>query len=85
MTSGTHPVRLWYDAGMLLTVDPDKARINRARRAAQRQGFTLHRGRTRDQLATDFGWHVMRGRRRVARFPELGDLERWLAGEGRES
>jgi hypothetical protein len=69
---------------MLMPVDPDKARINRARRAAQRQGFTLHRGRTRDPLATDFGWHVTHGRRKVARFTELGDLEHWLAGEGRE-
>lgn len=70
---------------MLTAVDADKARINRARRAAGRQGFVLHRGRTRDPLATDFGWHVMRGRRRVARFSDIGELERWLAGEGRDS
>ncbi len=70
---------------MLMTVDADKARVNRARRAAERQGFILRKSRTRDPLATDYGWHVMHGRRRVARFTEIGDLERWLAGEGRES
>jgi hypothetical protein len=70
---------------MLMAVDADKARVNRARRAAERQGFTLRKSRTRDPLATDFGWHVMRGRRRVARFTDIGELERWLAGEGRES
>jgi hypothetical protein len=62
----------------------DKARINRARRAAARQGFSIRRSRTRDRLATDFGWHVMRGKREAARFRELDELERWLAGEGRD-
>ncbi len=63
----------------------DKARINRARRAAHRQGFTLHKSRTPDPLALDYGWHVLRGKREVARFREIGELERWLAGEGRGS
>lgn len=58
----------------------DKARINRARRAAARQGFTLRRSRTPDPLALDFGWHVRKGQREVARFRELDELERWLAG-----
>jgi hypothetical protein len=61
----------------------DKARINRARRAAARQGYSIRRSRTRDPLATDFGWHVMRGKREVTRFRDIGALERWLAGEGR--
>jgi hypothetical protein len=65
-------------------LDADKARVNRARRAAERQGFTVRKSRTRDPLATDYGWHVMRGKRAVARFSDLSDLERWLAGEGRE-
>ncbi len=63
----------------------DKARINRARRAAARQGFTLRRSRTKDPLALDYGWHVMRGRQDAARFRDLDGLERWLAGEGRPS
>jgi hypothetical protein len=61
----------------------DKARINRARRHAARQGFTLRRSRTPDPLALDFGWHVERGGEEVSRFYDLEALERWLAGEGR--
>ena len=61
----------------------DKARINRARRRARRQGFTIRRSRIKDPLALDFGWHVMKGKRETARFRELDELERWLAGEGR--
>jgi hypothetical protein len=33
----------------------DKARENRARRMAGRQGFTLRRSRRRDPLAIDYG------------------------------
>jgi hypothetical protein len=60
-----------------------KARINRARRGAIRQGYTLRRSRTRDPLAVDFGWHVERDGHEVTRFRDLEALERWLAGEGR--
>jgi hypothetical protein len=76
------PVRTGYASGM--PGGEDKARINRARRAATRQGFAIHRGRTRDPLATSYGWHVMRGKRKVARFSDLAGLERWLTGEGRD-
>lgn len=61
----------------------DKARINRARRVAARQGYTVRRSRTRDPLAVDYGWHVERDGREVTRFRDLVALERWLAGEGR--
>jgi hypothetical protein len=57
----------------------DKARENRARRAAQRQGFTLIKSRRRDPLATDYGWYIRRGRRQLAHFRELADVERWIA------
>ena len=57
----------------------EKSHINRVRRAAARQGFTLHRSRTKDPLALDFGWHIRRGRREVAHLRELTDVERWLA------
>jgi hypothetical protein len=57
----------------------DKARINKARRAAARQGLTIRRSRTRDPLALDFGWHVMRGKRELAHLRELAGVERWLA------
>ena len=77
-------VRSWYGLGMAPATDADKARINRARRAAKRQGFTLKKGRTRDPLAVSYGWHVVRGKREIVKFREFGDLERWLAGEGRE-
>jgi len=71
----TVTVRLWYDRGMTT----DKARENRARRAAQRQGFALRKSGTRDELALDYGWHVMRGHRKVAHLRDIGQLERWLA------
>jgi hypothetical protein len=57
----------------------DKARINRARRAAGRQGLTLRRSRSRDPLALDYGWHVMKGKRELAHLRELDEVERWLA------
>lgn len=66
-------VRLWYDSGM------DKAQENRARRAAERQGFRLVKSRVRDPLALDYGWHIVRGRRELAHFRDLADAERWLA------
>lgn len=61
----------------------DRAREARARRAAERQGFTLRKSKTRDRLALDYGWHVEKGSREVIKFTELEALERWLAGEGR--
>lgn len=64
-------------------MDYDKARINRARAAATRQGYTLRRSRTRDPFAVDYGWHVERDGQEVTRFRDLEPLERWLAGEGR--
>jgi hypothetical protein len=70
----------WYYLSMETI---DKARINRARRHAARQGFTLRRSRTPDPLALDFGWHVERHGEEVSRFYDLAALERWLAGEGR--
>jgi hypothetical protein len=61
----------------------DKARINRARRAAARQGYSIRRSRTRDPLAVDYGWHVEHDGREVTRFRNFEALERWLSGEGR--
>jgi len=55
-----------------------KARENRLRRAAERQGLCLSKSRTRDPLALSFGWYVMRGRRRLAHFRDLDGVERWL-------
>jgi hypothetical protein len=56
----------------------DKAKINRARRAAERQGLVLRRSRTRDELALDYGWHVLRGRRELAHLRDLASVEHWL-------
>ena len=55
-----------------------KARENRLRRAAERQGLRLSKSRTRDPLALSFGWYVYRGRRRLAHFRDLDGVERWL-------
>ena len=56
----------------------DKARENRLRRAAQRQGLTLAKSRVRDRLALDWGWRIMRGRRELAHFTDLDTAERWV-------
>jgi hypothetical protein len=61
----------------------DKARIQKARRVARHQGFTIRRSRIKDPLAIDYGWHVLRGKREVTHLRELAGLEKWLAGEGR--
>jgi hypothetical protein len=57
----------------------DKAQENRARRAAERQGFRLVKSRVRDPLALDYGWHIFGGRRELAHFRDLADVKRWLA------
>lgn len=57
----------------------DKAHENKVRRAAERQGFRLVKSRTRDPLAIDYGWHILRGRRQLAHFRDLAGAERWLA------
>ncbi len=59
-----------------------KARENRARRAAQRQGFRLVKSRTRDPLALDYGWHILQGRRQLAHFRDFAGAERWIADPG---
>ena len=56
-----------------------KARINRVRRAAARQGFTLRKSRTRDELALNFGWFISKGSRQVAHLRSLERVEQWLA------
>ncbi len=56
-----------------------KAQANRARRAAERQGFTLRKSRTRDPLALDYGWRIFRGTRELAHLRELSEVEGWLA------
>jgi hypothetical protein len=56
----------------------DKTRENRLRHTAARQGFRLVKTRRRDRLATDWGWFVMQGRRRVAHFTDLDGIEHWL-------
>jgi hypothetical protein len=60
-------------------MDHDKARVNRARRAAERQGLTLRRNRTRDPLALAFGWYVLEGSRELVHLRSLEEVERWLA------
>ena len=57
----------------------DKARIARARRAAERQGLTLKRGKTRDPLAVNYGWRIYRGSRQLVHLAELEQVEHWLS------
>jgi hypothetical protein len=56
----------------------DKVYENRLRRTAERQGLTLAKSRRRDRLALDYGWFINRGKRQLAHFTELADVERWL-------
>ena len=44
--------RVWYDSSM---ENAEKARENRLRRKAERQGYKLEKSRRRDPDATDFG------------------------------
>jgi hypothetical protein len=60
-------------------MDVSKTRINKARRAAARQGLTLRRSRTRDELALNYGWFVHKGARQLAHLRTLDETERWLA------
>ena len=64
----------WYTGGV-----SEKVRENRARRAAERQGFTLVKSRVRDPLALAYGWYVMKGKRQLAHFHDLDGAEQWLA------
>jgi hypothetical protein len=56
----------------------EKARENRARRAAERQGFTLVKSRVRDPLALAYGWYIRRGKQQLAHFHDLAGAEHWL-------
>lgn len=57
----------------------DKVRENRARRAAERQGYALSKSRRRDPRASDYGELRLRSSaREVGPFADLGELERWL-------
>jgi hypothetical protein len=56
----------------------EKIYENRLRRAAERQGLTLSKSRRRDPLATDYGWHIHKGRRELAHFQNIAEVERWL-------
>jgi hypothetical protein len=56
----------------------EKARVNRLRRAAERQGLVLIKSRRRDPLALDYGWYIHRGQRQLAHFRDLDRVETWL-------
>lgn len=65
-----------------------KARENRLRRAAERQGLVLRKSRTRDPLALRFGWYISRGADELIHLKDLDDVQEWLAnpasrGKGR--
>jgi hypothetical protein len=60
-------------------MDLSKAEINKARRAAARQGLTLRRSRTKDELALDYGWRIVRGKRELAHLRTFDEVTRWLS------
>lgn len=61
----------------------EKARENRLRRMAERQGLILVKSRRRDPLAVDFGLYWITDRNRMIQTPEQGmdldDVEAWLS------
>lgn len=76
---GTRADPVQYAGGM----DKErKAREVRARRAAERQGFTLVKSRKRDPLAIGYGWAIMQGDQQLAHFRDLDALEHWLTSPG---
>lgn len=61
-----------------------KVRENRLRQAAQRQGLTLRKSRTRDRRALDYGRYTLTNDFRVADVCEstdLDEIEAYLNGE----
>ncbi len=56
-----------------------KARENRLRRAAERQGLVLRKSRTRDELALNYGWYISRGADELIHLKTLDDVQEWLA------
>jgi hypothetical protein len=69
----------------MTTDDQDKARENRLRRMAGRQGYTLTKSRRRDPLAADYGlWWITNERGTLQtskRGIDLDAAEAWLNGE----
>lgn len=65
---------------MKRTGQDEKVAQNRLRRAAARQGWTLHKSRRRDPRALDFGALTLRDEsgREVGPFRDLLEVERWL-------
>jgi hypothetical protein len=62
-----------------MTTGQDKIYENRLRRMAGRQGLVLSKSRTRDPLALTYGcWYIHQGRRELAQFKGLADVEHWL-------
>ena len=67
---------------------PDKARENRVRRMAERQGLVLRKSRRRDRRASDIGnYWLMDADRNALVFPDVHggslkeDVERYLTSE----
>jgi hypothetical protein len=60
----------------------DRAREVRLRRAAERQGLSLHKSRRRDKLALDYGTYMLRDGRGLDLLDgnaSLDDVEEYLA------
>lgn len=57
----------------------DKARENRLRRVAARQGLVLEKNRRRDPRAEDYGvWYLRRGSETVVQSRNLADIAEHL-------
>lgn len=63
--------------------NPDKIRENRLRLAAQRQGLTLRKSRTRDPRALDYGRYTLTrdGHVDVYDSTDLDEIEAYLNGD----
>ena len=58
----------------------EKARENRLRDWARRQGYTLHKSRTRDQRAKDYGTYKLVPAKGTPRdFPDIDAVEKFLS------
>ena len=58
----------------------EKVRENRLRRWALRQGFELHKSRTRDHRAKDYGtWVLVSDRGKPKNFRDIDALEQYLS------
>jgi hypothetical protein len=73
---------LGIDLGMIAGMEnEEKTRVNRLRRMAIRQGYTLHKTRRMDTRAKDYGTYTLSPEKgKPTEFASIDELEKFLTG-----